>query len=141
MRRLHQFQNWTLKVYEISFSGTEIHDAEIQPAIDFLERNTPWPRSASHDYGFVIIHYGRDAIWLMLHLWSDDILKQFGFLASLDKPHEFCPITANIGMGCVWELELIAHERDVWVRHILAPEQPSFEAYLSDNYLVEIQPC
>ncbi|WTV74380.1 hypothetical protein OG885_08220 [Streptomyces sp. NBC_00028] len=36
-------------------------------------------------------------------------------------------------IGCVWELPPILHERDAWVRHLLAPEVPDLDAYLADS--------
>lgn len=43
-------------------------------------------------------------------------------------------ITPNLPwIGCVWELPPILHERDAWVRHILAPQVPDLTAYLADS--------
>ncbi len=36
-------------------------------------------------------------------------------------------------IGCVWELPPILHERDAWVRHMLAPDAPDLDAYLADS--------
>ncbi|WUF40610.1 hypothetical protein OHO28_41960 [Streptomyces europaeiscabiei] len=36
-------------------------------------------------------------------------------------------------IGCVWELQPIQHERDAWVRHVLAPEVPDLDAYVADS--------
>ncbi|MDX3248064.1 hypothetical protein PV408_41475 [Streptomyces sp. ME18-1-4] len=39
-------------------------------------------------------------------------------------------------IGCVWELPPILHERDAWVRHMLAPtapDIPDLDAYLADS--------
>ena len=32
----------------------------------------------------------------------------------------------------MWELAPLVHERDAWVRHMLAPDQPDLDAYLAD---------
>jgi hypothetical protein len=36
-------------------------------------------------------------------------------------------------IGCVWELPPILHERDAWVRHMLAPDRPDLAGYLADS--------
>ena len=35
-------------------------------------------------------------------------------------------------IGCVWELPPIPHERDAWVRHLLAPDVADLDGYLTD---------
>jgi hypothetical protein len=35
-------------------------------------------------------------------------------------------------IGCVWELPPIQHERDAWVRHLLAPDVADLDGYLTD---------
>jgi hypothetical protein len=33
----------------------------------------------------------------------------------------------------VWDLSVVAHERDAWIRHVLAsPATPNLDAYLAD---------
>jgi hypothetical protein len=46
---------------------------------------------------------------------------------------EFHDLKNGSWMGCVWELAIVAHERDAWVRHMLAPGQPDLDGYLADS--------
>lgn len=42
---------------------------------------------------------------------------------------------------CVWELQVIQHEREAWLRHVLTPSgRHDVPAYLAD-VLPAIQPC
>jgi hypothetical protein len=36
-------------------------------------------------------------------------------------------------VGCVWELAIIAFEREARVRHVLGQSEPDVVAYLSDR--------
>lgn len=47
-------------------------------------------------------------------------------------PTHFVPVERP-WIGCVWELPPIQHERDAWVRHLLAPDTPDLDAYLVDS--------
>jgi hypothetical protein len=33
----------------------------------------------------------------------------------------------------VWDLSVIAHEREAWLRHVFATDAPSLDAYLEDQ--------
>ncbi|MFC7647027.1 hypothetical protein ACFQX6_45695 [Streptosporangium lutulentum] len=49
-----------------------------------------------------------------------------------DDPTNFVRLDRSL-IGCVWELPPILHERDAWVRHMLAPGSPDLDAYLADS--------
>lgn len=85
----------------------------------------------SHDLGFGIVHVGEEAVWLLLDWWmTGGIVCQRMLSAPLAQPDAFTPATEP-ALACVWELAVIAHERNAWVRHMLTPE-PDARAYLSD---------
>lgn len=93
---------------------------------------------------FVVLHRGGDdGAYLNAYSWVwDNVLHFRGAAAGQsvlgcpdDDPSHFVPIDRP-WIGCVWELPPILHERDAWVRHILArpaPEVPDLEAYLTDS--------
>ncbi|MFG2549970.1 hypothetical protein [Streptomyces sp. NPDC048581] len=90
---------------------------------------------------FVVLHRGGDdGAYLNAYSWVwDNVLHFKG--ASAGQPVLGCPdndpthfITPDLPwIGCVWELPPILHERDAWVRHLLAPEVPDLKAYLADS--------
>ena len=52
---------------------------------------------------------------------------------SILKPNEFKKISGNGLAPCIWELEIIYHERTSWINNILKEEQnPKINNYLED---------
>ncbi|WSM31759.1 hypothetical protein OG776_11245 [Streptomyces sp. NBC_01689] len=90
---------------------------------------------------FVVLHRGGDdGAYLNAYSWVwDNVLHFRG--AAAGQPVLGCPdrdpthfgTVAMPWIGCVWELPPILHERDAWVRHLLAPEVPDLAAYLADS--------
>ena len=57
------------------------------------------------------------------------------FLRCLAAPHaqpEKLSQRSNIDgpVACVWSLDLLAHERDAWLKHVVGVESPDFDGYL-----------
>lgn len=87
---------------------------------------------ANHGLGYLIVHFGAQRVWLLLHWWhGEDIV--LAHLAS--APLEGGRFQSEDGQpfhACVWEHVVIHHERDAWVRHMLAsPPDPA--GYLEDR--------
>lgn len=124
---------WQLKVYSISASACGVESQVIAAAMRFVKANVRWPAEQAISNGFVIVHQGEQAVWLLVHLWMQDILRQFVFVAPLNAPTEFQVSPMDGFNACVWELEVTQHERNAWVKHVLAkPAKPNVAGYLSD---------
>ncbi|MFI6333897.1 hypothetical protein [Streptomyces sp. NPDC050535] len=90
---------------------------------------------------FVVLHRGGDdGAYLNAYSWVwDNVLHFRG--ASAGQPVLGCPdrdpahfvTLERPWIGCVWELPPILHERDAWVRHMLAPDTPDLDAYVHDS--------
>ncbi len=84
----------------------------------------------SHDLGFAVVHDGEAGTWLLMDWWAHgDILCQ---RLSHDAGAGFVPVDHRPLTACVWELAVLAHERDAWVRHMMRGK-PSAEGYLADR--------
>ncbi|MCX4772858.1 hypothetical protein OG322_26870 [Streptomyces sp. NBC_01260] len=91
--------------------------------------------------GFVVLHRGGDTgAYLNAYSWVwDNVLHFRG--AAAGQPALDCPdldpahfaVQSRPWIGCVWELPPLTHERDAWVRHMLAPEHPDLDGYLADS--------
>lgn len=90
---------------------------------------------------FVVLHRGGDdGAYLNAYSWVWDNVLHFRS-AVAGQPVLGCPdrdpthfgTLALPWIGCVWELPPILHERDAWVRHLLAPAGPDLDAYLADS--------
>ncbi|WP_375261760.1 hypothetical protein [Palleronia sp.] len=84
----------------------------------------------SHDLGFAVMHEGDMGTWLLMDWWAHgDILCQ---RLSLNDGAGFRAVDDRPLAACVWELPVLAHERNAWVRHMMhAPV--SADRYLSDR--------
>lgn len=82
-----------------------------------------------HNLGFVVIHQGKDATWLLMHWWAHgEICCQE--LAAAVGEGEFRTVEAPFH-ACVWEHLAINHEHQAWVRTMLT-SVPSADTYLAD---------
>ena len=120
-----------IKLYGICARGAEIADATVNSAHSFMHREVAFGSAAK--FGFAVLHHGEEAMWLLVDWWIEDILHQQLFWSSLDDVNNFQPGPPNHEMACVWELSVITHERNAWVKHtMLDPERADFDAYLAD---------
>jgi hypothetical protein len=60
-------------------------------------------------------------------------LRHIVFKANAESSKTFDNITHTGEAFCIWELKVIGHERDAWIRHILEQnEKPDFIRYYED---------
>ncbi|MEZ6093967.1 MAG: GNAT family N-acetyltransferase [Pirellulaceae bacterium] len=129
--------DWRLKIYLISFDSIP-SDEVIEAAIAFAHRHVSWPTGLKSQFGFLIVHFGQQAVWLLVNLWIDDILRQFAYCAAINEPTRFSPIPMDGFNSCVWEQEVAQHERNAWVQCVLAfPDNPRHDDYLADALTIE----
>ncbi|SDJ52661.1 hypothetical protein [Streptomyces indicus] len=90
---------------------------------------------------FVVLHRGGDdGAYLNAYSWVWDNVLHFGGAAA-GQPVLGCPdrdpahfVRPDLPwIGCVWEITPITHERNAWVRHMLAPDAPDLDGYLADS--------
>lgn len=91
--------------------------------------------------GWVVLHRGADTgAYLLAYSWFWDnvvecriaVAGQPALDCPDDNPAHFVPMDRP-GVGCVWELGVLEHERAAWVRHLLAPDRPDLAGYLADT--------
>jgi len=125
--------SWQLKLYSIVYGpgplGREIYDEGMRLALLQL----PQPAEASHrpGVGFVIFHQGRGMHYLVLCWWdNENELFSRVFVREFDEMAHWRSATAGES-GCVWDLQVIWHERQAYVESVLAPDSdPDVESYL-----------
>ncbi|MEM7475823.1 MAG: GNAT family N-acetyltransferase [Planctomycetota bacterium] len=137
--KVERIKEWNLKLYTIH-AGAELLDSSVlEAAIRFARDQVPWPSDHATPFGFITVHRGEQAIWLLVDLWVRDILHHFVYCSSPMDPMEFQAGPQDGTNSCVWELEVTRHERDAWVRHVLSdPLEPAYNIYLEDS--LEILP-
>lgn len=133
------WQGGQLKVYQISRDGQRLPDDRVQAALNCLSQHAAWPEESVHRYGLLTLNLGEQALWALAQMWTNDILRQFCFYAPLDRLDHFQPAPMPGFNACVWELEVTHHERDAWVRHVMAdPAAPKFDDYLDDTLTISV---
>lgn len=132
---------WRVKVIGINASGDLPDHAETEAALVAAESALPQPAFAGgrRGIGFVIVHRGAQALWVLVCWWELDILHHRVLRAPLGTTDMDAVPTATL-TACVWELLAIDHERHAWVTHVLQrPDLPDFGAYLVDAFAVRPQ--
>jgi hypothetical protein len=124
--------DWRLKVYTIAYAVPP--DAALVGTARALAQSVLPPVVAGEPpgVGFLTIHAGRDAHVVLVSWWSNsNELRQCSWRAPLHRPDRFEQVTSAGFIGCVWDLALIAFEREAWVRTVLAASEPDLDAYLA----------
>jgi hypothetical protein len=131
------FDGWRLKLYGIAYRRERPLDALVEAAVAVAQERVPRPAVAGDrcGVGFVGAHDGRGGNFVFVDWWeNEDELHHHTWRATKDAPDELRPTGPDDFAACAWDLAVIGHERDAWVRHVLArPGGPDLEAYLDDR--------
>ena len=131
-----QHQGWTLKVYEITYT-----DDPLSPELNLAARQAarerlPLPAVTDTRYGvgFLGIHEGRGGNFVFLDWWAqENELHHHVWFSDSAAAETLRPAAPTDPIACCWDLSVIAHEREAWIRHVLArPAGPSLAGYLAD---------
>jgi hypothetical protein len=120
-----RFSNWAIKIYGISTEASAnklvLDPRLIEEAHSFVEENLARMDATPHySVGFVVLHHGSSAKWLLTQWWTDDcICRQHVAKAELAGPPKFAPAKADL-MACAYELVTIDFERRAWVSTVMS---------------------
>lgn len=132
---------WRLKLYSVTL-GPEPDWVRGEPGLQLAESLLPPDPHASGrcGVGFLILHQGRGADYAVLAWWGREnelpirvVLSERSESAGASAPWR--PARGDESV-CVWDLQVIAHERDAWVRHGLRPGGPDLDPYLRDTLTI-----
>jgi hypothetical protein len=131
---------WTLKVYGIAHDelpSTRLLAAAKRVAEERLA--TSAVGQTHYGVGFLGIHAAKTANFVFVDWWADENeLHHHLYVSALDTPELLEYKTPTGVSACVWELQVIAHEGEAWVQHVLSrPEQPDFQGYLAQTLAIE----
>lgn len=135
---LHEIHHWQIKVYTITvnnqFSSKKTLNLALQKIPEWLgnSQNYPIPH---FKIACFIMHEGEDAIYSVLNWWNiENMLHNHVWLTPKNKPSQFELFSEGGISFCVWELKIIWHERNAWIKHVLKnPSDPQFDKYLIDT--------
>lgn len=129
---------WKVKVYTISintvFGSSRTYQTAISHLSDFIS-DTTQSDIENYQTAFLIIHEAREGVWILFYWWTGgEMLSSSAYFADKVTPEVIVTSPHKVPLVCVWELEVIMHERQAWIEHILyKPNQPDFKAYLNDT--------
>jgi hypothetical protein len=116
-----------LKFYTIAKDDTPVPSDIESIARDYLHTEVASPRwELADELGFVLLHRcGTEFYFLLLSTWrgSNELWETVYY-----KPHDaalgFAPFpqpTRHKGTYCVWEMAVVWHETQAWVRYLASP--------------------
>ncbi len=127
---------WRLKRYAVWVGGPDPDLAAFDPGMPALLASLPTPAvsPARPGVGFVIAHAGSEPdgtdVRYLVCCWWDQCNELFTHVL-VSGARTGGSWAEGVGAPCVWDLQIIAHERDACVRHLLTVT-PDAEAYLQD---------
>lgn len=129
---IHEITDWKVKIYSISTNKATINPSKLKLAKQKLASwlfNCKTSEFKSHEHATLILHQGETDFFAVLTYWLDENMIQI--CSYKLEGDAFKLISENGCITCVWELAVIWHERNAWVKHILMqPNEPNFNAYL-----------
>jgi hypothetical protein len=123
---------WRLKVYQITRYPGDLPAALHDAAIHLVPSCLPAVSPDCYGVGFVGVHAGRGASVVFVCWWShENELHHRLYLSAPHDPVSMRPAADSDMTACVWDLALMAFEREAWIRSVLAADVPSLDHYLS----------
>lgn len=127
---------WKIKMYGISALDARprsalLRAARARAAVALPDRPD---REGAFGVGFLIVRDAPERCLALVDWWAHaGELYQRVFAAPADRPQALAP-QASAAIGGVCELEVTAHERQAWLRHVLAnPAGWDIDGYLADT--------
>jgi hypothetical protein len=75
--------------------------------------------------GVVIVHVGDDGIYVIVQSWIEGYMSRLAlFCGPAQRPDLLRPAPSGLA-PCVWELAVLAHERDAFQHHLLDTSDPA----------------
>lgn len=138
-RELIQAGEWKVKSYTISQKNKFHSDAIYQNAIESLPNWLKMQNSfnaSNYKVAFLICHEANEGVFTLINWWvGENMLNSHVFLSDYESPEDFKKISGDGLTFCVWEHEIINHERISWKKHILKnPKNPDYSGYLNDTF-------
>ena len=127
---VHVHDGWRIKRYRIWYgdAGFEAGRFEVGVALVWSELPAPAVTAVRPGVGFIVAHQGRGADYLVLGWWDREnelplrvFVRDRGVWRPAQGPESVC----------VWDLQVIGHERDAYVETVLGdPAAGGVDAYL-----------
>ncbi len=131
--------DWKIKIYTISkdekFDHPQFYDAVKKELKKWLLMDNSFNPN-NDKIGFLILHSGNEGIFSIINWWIDQhMMNTHIFLSNRNEPINFTKVSGDGLAPCIWELEVINHERVSWINNILKQiPDPDYSRYLNDTF-------
>ena len=132
---------WRLKPYHVNIDDRTIEPHLVDAAYAMLPQLLPEPDGGTPAAAFVVVHRGRQALYVNAYAWVwDNVIHMRSaagaepFLGCPDDDPAHLVVLEQRFIGCIWELPPLEHERSAWVRHVFGADAPDVGAYLADTF-------
>jgi len=118
---LRQHDGWTLKEYSVTFGPGALARSDFEPAFEQLLAALPRPAVAPDrpGLGFLIAHRGRGVDYAVLGWWDRE--NELPLRIIVREPGGPWRGARGSESVCVWDLQVLAFERDAYVDTLLRP--------------------
>jgi hypothetical protein len=127
-----------VKPYIVTARGRQWDDQMVELARTAASRQLDFDDAmGSVGLAVVVLHLGDDGAYLIVHSWTKDYQSRLSMFSGLDVD-DLRPMPTGVA-PCVWELEVLSHERTAYVTHILSGGV-DVDAWLEDALDTRPQP-
>lgn len=135
--KLFTHKNWKVKYYEIDTDKNRILPTNFAIAKQYLPlwlKQTEHYNLDTYNIATLILHKGKEGCFAIVFWFVDEnMIQLYAYLASNQEPTRFLPFSDKGIVSCIWELEVIWHERKAWIKHVLKKAKaPDLRGYLND---------
>ena len=133
---LWEDNGWRIKLYGITHESRQSEPELIAAAKAAAKEHLPQPAVNPHRYGlgFIGIHQGRSYDFVFICYWNYDTeLKHISLMRASSSSTLLEPVGEQELSNDVWDLRVLAFERDAWVKHVLSADTADADAYLAEQ--------
>lgn len=111
-----------LKVYSVRYGDAAFELDDYVDGVDLALSSLPRPdpRNGRPGLGFVVVHRGRGMDYVVLGWWDRE--NELPIRVFVREEGPWRPARGGESF-CVWDLEIIGHERDAYVETVLDEDQ------------------
>lgn len=133
---------WRLKVYRAATARDAARDDLVDAIKDRAATLLPQPAvtDARYGVGFLCAHDANGGCFAFVDWWADENeLHHRIFSAPKERPDRLEPVGPDGLAACVWDLAIMAFERQAWLETVLANAGgPDLDAYLGRHLDAEV---
>ncbi len=124
---------YALKAYDVTLPTEELHESVYAEGQKLALPTLPQPAVTLSRPGIAIVirHQGRDWDYFVLAWWDGENELPIRVFTRPRSPQGLWQPGSAQQSVCVWDLEILAFERDAYVRHMMGPDGPDPSAYLA----------